>query len=93
MMTNSLQIFNYNGAKVRTVIENGQVWFIAKDVCAVLGLKQVSRVLNGLNKNDSRLLLVTHPQNLSKTLEVNAVNESGLYALVLRSNKLEAKKI
>ena len=62
-MINHLQIFNYNGAKVRTVIENGQVLFIAKDVCAVLGLKQVSRALNGLNKNDSRLLLVTHPQN------------------------------
>ena len=91
-MNNSLKVFDYNGAKVRTVMQDGEAWFIAKDVCDVLGLKQVSRALQGLNKNDSRLLKVTHPQNSAKTLEVNAVNEPGIYKLIFKSRKPEAEQ-
>ena len=90
-MDNSLKIFDYNGEKIRTVIQNGEPWFVAKDVCDVLGLGQVSRALQGL-KNDGRLLKVTHPQNPNKLIEVNVVNEPGLYKLIFKSRKPEAEK-
>ena len=36
---NELQkVFNYNGAAVRTVIVEGEPWFVAKDICRVLGM-------------------------------------------------------
>ena len=89
---NELQIFNYNNKQFRIVDENGEFWFIAKDVCNILGLKQVTRALQGLKKNDSRLLKVTHPQNPNKKLEVNAVSEPGLYKLIFKSRKPEAEQ-
>ena len=35
-MTNAIQIFDYKSNKVRTVEQDGQVWFVAKDVCDIL---------------------------------------------------------
>ena len=88
---NDIQIFNYNNNQIRVVEKDGAAWFIAKDVCDVLGLGQVSRALQGL-KTDGRLLKVTHPQNPNKLIEVNAVNEPGLYKLIFKSRKPEAKQ-
>jgi prophage antirepressor-like protein len=77
--------------KVRVVIIHGEPWFVAKDVCDALGLDQVSRALDRIDQDERGLLKVTHPQSKDKTLEVAAVTESGLYELVLRSEKPEAK--
>ena len=90
-MSNALQIFNYTAQhQLRTTVIDGAVWFVAKDVCDVLGLEQVSRALQGLEK-DSGLLKVPHPQNPHKFLEVNGVNEPGLYKLIFKSRKPEAE--
>ena len=89
---NEIKIFNYNNNEVRVIEQNGEPWFIAKDVCEALGLEQVSRALRGLKKNDSRLLKVTHPQNPQKKIEVNVVSEPGLYKLIFKSRKPEAEQ-
>ena len=88
-MTNSLQIFNYNGAKVRTVIENGQVWFIAKDVCDVLGLKNSRKAVSELYDNEKDVTISYTPGGKQ---EMTIVNEPGLYKLIFKSRKPEAKK-
>lgn len=77
--------------QVRTVGVNGEPWFVAADVCRTLGLEQVSRAMSRLDESDSGLLKVPHPQNPDKTMDVNGVNEPGLYSLILCSNKPEAK--
>lgn len=89
---NEMQIFeNSEFGAIRIVEQNDESWFVAADVCKALGLEQVSRVMDRLDDDEKGLLKVTHPQSKDKTLEMNGVNEPGLYHLVLCSNKPEAK--
>lgn len=37
-MNNELKIFEYENNQVRTTIKNGEIWFVLKDVCDVLGI-------------------------------------------------------
>lgn len=89
---NELQIFENNQfGQVRAIMKDGEPWFVAADVCKALGLEQVSRAMDRLDEDERGLLKVTHPQSPTKTQEVNGVNESGLYHLVLCSTKPEAR--
>lgn len=86
---NQLQIFNYQTKEVRTVIKNDEVWFVAKDVCEILNLSDVSKTVSRLDEDEKGAnSILTHggPQHLL------TINESGLYSLVLTSNKPEAKQ-
>ena len=85
------RIFHYNAQPFRTVQSDGEAWFVAVDICKMLGLAQVSRAVGRLDEDEVRLLKVTHPQNPDRSVTVNAVNEAGLYQLILSSNKPEAK--
>lgn len=87
-MDNKLQVFNYNDNQVRVMEVDGKLWFVAKDVCEVLGLTDVSMSVKPLD-DDEKLIqkLFVAGQNR----DVMTISESGLYALVLRSNKPEAK--
>ena len=91
IVSNSLQLFQNTDWKVRVVMRDGEPWFVAADVCKALGLEQVSRAMDRLDEDERGLLKVTHPQSPTKTQEVNGVNESGLYHLVLCSTKPEAR--
>lgn len=89
---NELQIFeNPEFGKIRAIEKDGEPWFVAADVCRALGLEQVTRAMDRLDDDERGLVKVTHPQSPKKTIDMNAVNESGLYHLVLCSNKPEAK--
>ena len=85
------QIFHYQNKPFRTVQIDGEPWFVAADVCETLGLTQVSRAMDRLDEDEVRLIKVTHPQNPEKSMSMNAVNEPGLYRLILCSTKPEAK--
>ena len=85
------RIFHYNAQPFRTVQSGGEAWFVAVDICKMLGLAQVSRAVGRLDEDEVRLLKVTHPQNPDRSVTVNAVNEAGLYQLILSGNKPEAK--
>lgn len=61
---------------------------MAADVCRALGLEQASRAMDRLDEDEKVLLKVTHHQSKTKMMDVNAVNEPGLYTLVLGSRKL-----
>lgn len=89
---NNLEIFQTpEFGAVRTVILEGTPWFVASDVCRILGLNQVSRAMDRLDDDERGSAKVPHPQSPDKVMTVNAVNESGLYSLILKSNKPEAK--
>lgn len=89
---NDLKIFESEAfGKIRVLEKGGEPWFVAADVCRALGLEQVTRAMDRLDDDERGLLRVTHPQSTLKTLDVNGVNEPGLYHLVLCSLKPEAK--
>lgn len=91
-MENQIRIFENNEyGTIRTTVRDGEPWFVAADVCKILGLEQVSRAMSRLDEDEKGLLKVTHPQNPNKMMDVNGVNEAGLYHLILCSNKPEAK--
>ncbi len=85
---NDMQIFTYNSNEVRTVEMNGEPWFVLKDVCEVLGISKYRDVADRLDSDERAPVRV---DTLGGAQEMTAVNESGLYNVILRSDKPEAK--
>lgn len=85
-MTKELQIFNYDGQEVRTVEQDGEVWFVAKDVCDVL--EMTTEATRRLDKDEKGL---TKIQTLNGKQDMVIINEPGLYKLIFRSKKPQAK--
>lgn len=84
-MSTEIQRFEFKGAALRTLTdENGEPWFVAKDVCDILGHSNVSMALDRLDDDERS------KSNLGRQGETNIVNEAGLYVLVLGSRKPEA---
>lgn len=84
-MNNEIQRFDFKGAALRTLTdEAGEPWFVAKDVCDILGHSNVSMALDRLDDDERSKF------NLGRQGETNIVNEAGLYSLVLGSRKPEA---
>ena len=84
-MEKEIQIFNYNNNFVRTIEKDGQVWFVAKDVCDVLELSNTTVAIEALDEDERSKFF------LGRQGEANIISESGLYSLIMRSNKPEAK--
>jgi anti-repressor protein len=71
---------------LRAVTINGEPWFVAKDVCDVLDIKNTSQALAGVDPD------YKHTQSLGLPGRAPVlINESGLYSLILKSRKPEAK--
>lgn len=85
---NELQTFTYNSAQVRTIEQNGEPWFVAKDVCEILSISKYRDAIARLDEDERGSVRV---DTLGGEQEMAAVNESGLYTLILRSDKPEAK--
>ena len=80
------QIFSKeNLGSVRTIFANNEVWFCAKDVCGILEIKNVTQAVQRLDEDERSMF------NIGRQGNTNFVNESGLYTLILRSDKKEAK--
>lgn len=87
---NNIQIFKYESNDVRTVEMNGEPWFVLKDVCAVLGMdtSQLKKVADRLEDDEKGRTQITTPGGMQESW---VINESGLYNVILRSDKPEAK--
>lgn len=85
---NELQVFNYNGNEVRTIQKDGEPWWVLKDVCEVLGLSSPHKVFDRLDEDEKGRNQIPTPGGEQ---EMTVVNESGLYNVILRSDKPEAK--
>lgn len=88
---NELKVFNYQDNEVRTVGINGEPWFVLKDVCNVLGLGSAHKVADRLDEDERNQIPLT--DSLGREQETTIVNESGLYNVLLRSDKPEAKPL
>lgn len=87
---NKVTIFKYEENKlVRTMNVSGEPWFVLKDVCDVLGLSTPARVAERLDSDEvSRAHLI---DSVGRSQEMTIISESGLYNVILRSDKPEAK--
>lgn len=85
---NDVQVFAFGNNLVRTVQKGGEPWWIARDVCAVLGL-DVNHGARSLDDDEKGLQIVETPGGPQ---EVTVISEPGLYSLILRSRKPEARQ-
>ena len=82
------KVFNYKGNNVRTLTKDCEIWFVAKDVCDVLEIKNSRDAVSRLDDDEKNTVVLTDGiGNPNKTI----VNEPGLYTLILGSRKPEAK--
>ena len=87
----SLTEFQFGEQEIRVVVDEttGEPVWVAKDICDALGYAKVDRALSKLDE-DEKLMLKIGASGQNR--DMSCVNESGLYTLILRSNKPEAKK-
>lgn len=90
------RLFNFDAQGLRVVGPAEAPWFVAKDVCDALGLPNVSLAISGradrdesgLDDDEKGIAVVN---TLGGPQEMLTVNESGLYALIFRSRKPQAR--
>ena len=90
-MNNEMQRFDFRGASLRTLTdEAGEPWFIAKDVCDILEISNNRDAISQLDSDEKNTVVISDgiPGNPNKTI----ISEPGLYKLIMRSRKPEAKE-
>lgn len=81
--------FSYSGQEVRVMTDEfGNPWWVAKDVCDILEIVNTSQAMAGLDEDEKG---ISKGYTLGGEQDVSTVSESGLYTLILRSNKPGAK--
>lgn len=87
-----LQVFNFEGADVRTVTIEDEPYFVGKDVAKVLGYKKPENAIsNHVDDEDKTSTLIQGSGSNYKSKAI-VINESGLYSLILSSKLPSAKK-
>lgn len=87
--TNSdIQIFCYKAMPVRTVDVDGDTWFVAKDVADILEFEDATHAIRSLDEDEKGLRKMETPGGMQ---DMTIISEAGLYTLLMRSNKPEAK--
>lgn len=89
---NEVTVFNNEEfGKVRTLTINKEPWFVLKDICTALGMgkNRAADTAKRLDKDEYDLTVLT--DSVGREQKVYIVNESGLYAVILRSDKPEAQ--
>lgn len=82
---NELTKWNYESSEVRTIQQNGEPWFVLADVCKVLELSNPRSTAERLDEDERRKF------DLPRQGETWCINESGLYTVILRSDKPQAR--
>ena len=88
----SLQIFNYQGKTIRTVLIDGEVLFFAADVCAFLHIKNVSQATSRI-KEKHKTTLITSESGSNYKHQSLCLREPGVYKLTFASRKAEAEAL
>jgi prophage antirepressor-like protein len=83
------QILKFENTNVRTNIVNDTVWFCAKDVCQILGIKKYLDMMQNLDDDERTSMAV---DTLGGSQNMTFINESGIYECIFRSRHPDAKK-
>lgn len=87
--SNDIQIFCYKAMPVRTTEIDGDTWFVAKDICDILEIVNPSDATQVLDDDEKGIANIYTPGGMQ---DMTVINESGLYALIFKSRKEEAKQ-
>ena len=88
-MNNNLMIFeNPDFGAVRSILIDGDPWFVAADVCKALEIEKTNRALSRLDDDEKGAHSVSTPGGRQR---MSIISESGLYSLILGSRKPEAR--
>ncbi|WP_237149964.1 BRO-N domain-containing protein [Metapseudomonas otitidis] len=86
----NVSIFKFeNKAEIRLVEIDGSPWFVAKDVCGVLGLTNTSQSIRPLASDEKGVNRIDTPGGAQ---DLSCISESGLYKLIMRSDKPVARR-
>ncbi|MGN7133415.1 phage antirepressor [Rhodococcoides corynebacterioides] len=80
--------FQYGDTAVRTVMVDGEPWFVLVDLCTVLGLTSPTRVADRLDADGVSVAQVI--DSMGRKQSAMIVNEAGMYEVVIRSDKPDA---
>jgi prophage antirepressor-like protein len=86
---NNLINFTYESKEIRVILINNEPWWIATDVCDILGIQNTPHAITRLDPDEVTTIVLNDSGNLNGNR--NIINESGLYNLMLRSDKPQAK--
>lgn len=87
---NDLQIFVYSGEQLRTVQRDDGLWWVLRDVCRVLNIGNVTDTKKRLDPDEVDLTDLI--DGMGRVQSTTIINEPGLYSVILRSDKPEAKQ-
>lgn len=82
--------FSFDSQQIRTIEQEGSVWFLAADVCSALELGNTTAAIKRLD--DDEVALISIKGYTPGNDQVNFINESGLYSLILGSRKPDARR-
>lgn len=82
---NGIKTWNYENSEIRTIEKNGEPWWVLADVCKALEISNPSKVAQRIDEDERSNF------KLGRQGEAVVINESGLYAVILRSDKPQAK--
>ena len=88
-MEQGLQVFNFKDAEVRVVTREGEPWWVAKDVCDALELSNHRVAISSLDDDEKDGVSITDA--MGRTQITTVISEPGLYTLIIRSRKPEAR--
>lgn len=90
-MTNEIQTFNFNAATLRTLTDTaGEPWFVLKDCMSILGLGNSTETVKMFDDDEFSTTEVI--DSIGRRQQTYIISEAGLYELVLKSRKPEAKE-
>lgn len=87
-MTNVIPMFAFNDQQLRAMIIDGAPWFVAADACRILRLNNVTMATQGLDEDEKDFNFIDTPGGRQRA---KVVSRPGLFKLIQRSNKPEAK--
>jgi len=90
-MNSRLSIFDFNENPVRILDQGGEPWFVAADVCRVLEIGNPTEALRNLDEDEKMTLSNPEGRAGIGAQSYNIISESGLYALIFKSRKPQAK--
>jgi prophage antirepressor-like protein len=88
-MKGEIQTFDFKSTPVRALDRDGQTWFVAADVCRALDISNHRDAVQALEEDERDGVGITDA--IGRNQSTVCVSESGLYALIFKSRKPEAK--
>lgn len=71
--------FTFHRQPIRTVLKGDDIWFVAKDICNILGVRNPAQALTRLDEDDRQLVILPTPLGLEKML---IIDEWGVFKLI-----------